>query len=469
MGMVDYLRQLLEINAVLVWFVYGLMFFILGLAITLRSRAHSRLELAQHLSWLAAFGFLHGLHEWGDLFIPIQATYLPAQTINFLYYVQTVLLAASYVVLFQFGAVLLRERWPFLPGLPATVFVGWLAWFIFTGLGFQEEILDLRALGAIWARYLIGFPGALLSAVALSYQVRKQIRPLQLRHIERLFSVASFALGAYAITGGLIVPPGDFFPANWLNNDTVVATLGVNPPVIRSIIGLTLALAIIRALEVFQIEVDRMIEQMQVERELISERDRIGRELHDGAIQTIYTAGLLIETASRKLKPDSELAKPLDRAGKAINEAIATLRSFMGGLRPAVEGQSLHQVLTDRKADSHLASLIKIDWEIDLPPDQKTQAERVLHVVGVLDEALSNAVRHAEARHVRVRARQADHQLLLTIEDDGRGFDQTQKHGGFGLRNMRDRARLLDGTLKIESQPNHGTKITLSAPWEAAT
>jgi len=144
--MLDFIREFLEINSVLVWFVYGQMFFILGLAITLRSRAHSRLELARHLPWLAAFGFLHGLNEWGDLFIPIQATYLPADTINLLYFVQSLILAASFAVLFQFGAELLRERWQLIRVLPLLTFLGWLVWFLISHVQLQSDMVLHRTL-----------------------------------------------------------------------------------------------------------------------------------------------------------------------------------------------------------------------------------------------------------------------------------------------------------------------------------
>ena len=464
--MIDLLREILEINSVLVWFVYGLVFFVLGLAIALRSRAHSRLELARHLSWMAAFGFLHGLNEWGDLFIPIQATYLQAETINLLYFVQSLILAASFAVLLQFGAELLQDRWPALRLLPTLVSLGWLAWFLVSHAQLQGDMLAHRDIASVLARYLIGFPGGMLSAMGLYHQVNKQIKPLHLKRIETPFLVASFTLAGYAVTGGLIVPSANFFPANWLNNDAVVAALGINPPVIRSIIGLTLALSVIRALEIFQIEVDRMIEQMQVERELIYERDRIGRELHDGAIQTIYTAGLLVESASRKLESDSPLAQPLERAGKAINEAIADLRAFIGGLRPAEAPQSLRQALSERAADGQLASLVDIEWNIDIPEALDFQTARIPHVMGILNEALSNAIRHAGASHVRVEANRSNGKFEMVIEDNGRGFDRRTDARGFGLRNMQDRARLLDGTLHIESKPGAGTKIVLSVPWD---
>src|SRR5215510_1715264 len=106
------LREFFALNRPLVLFVYGQTFFTLGLAIFLQSRRHSRLRLARDLRWLAAFGILHGLHEWGGVFIPIQSTYLPQPYIDVLQALQVVILATSFVCLMIFGAVTLQSRWP---------------------------------------------------------------------------------------------------------------------------------------------------------------------------------------------------------------------------------------------------------------------------------------------------------------------------------------------------------------------
>ena len=78
------LAEIFELNQSIIYFVYGLIFFILGFAIILQTRQSSRLDLARSLRWLAAFGIAHGFHEWGDLFIPIQATYLSTQGMRLL-------------------------------------------------------------------------------------------------------------------------------------------------------------------------------------------------------------------------------------------------------------------------------------------------------------------------------------------------------------------------------------------------
>ncbi len=107
--MAEFLRTLFALNRDIIYFVYGLTFFILGLAIALQSRHASRLDLARNLNWLAAFGFTHGLHEWGEYFIPIQAAYLSPNIVHWLHGLRLLLLAISFACLFEFGVSLLRS------------------------------------------------------------------------------------------------------------------------------------------------------------------------------------------------------------------------------------------------------------------------------------------------------------------------------------------------------------------------
>jgi signal transduction histidine kinase len=465
--MLETLQTFLEINAALVLFVYGLVFFVLGLAIALQSRHHSRLEFARSLGWLSAFGFAHGLHEWGDIFIPIQATYLGEPAITVLQVLQVILLALSFGFLFQFGAELLRPRWPRLVILPLVVMVVWGLVFIMPGLTLSWDMEVWHTQASIWARYLIGFPGGLLAAYGLRFQAQRTIKPLKLKPIYRTLQMGGAALLAYAILGGLVVPRGEFFPANWLNNEQITTWIGVSPPVLRSLTGLLLAIAIIRALEVFDIEVDHIIEQMELERNLVEERERIGRELHDGVIQTIYTAGLLVESARKKLDEPEIAAQRLERAMGVLNEAIAGLRAYIGGLRPEPDRPSLSAGIRAKAADLRLATLVNVRMEIDLPEEQPFNPANVPHVLAILSEALSNAARHAQAKNVWVRAHCQDRKLVLSVEDDGHGFQAGDDHAGYGLRNMRDRARLLGGELTIDSQPGKGTQVILKTPWES--
>jgi len=95
---------------------------------------------------------------------------------------------------------------------------------------------------------------------------------------------------------------------------------------------------------------------------------------------------------------------------------------------------------------------------------QLVQEERV-NVLAIVGEALSNIVRHAQARQAKISAHAANGRLTLSIQDDGRGMTNGLQ-AGYGLRNMRDRARLLGGQLEVTSASGKGTTITLDIPWK---
>ena len=129
-------------NRDIVLFVYGQVFFVLGMAIALQSWRHSRLVLARSLPWLAAFGFAHAFHEWGYIFIPIQERYVAPPLIGVLIGVQIVLLALSFALLFQFGIEILRPlpgRWRYLRYLPTGLLLLWLWWAFFPALVHDAE------------------------------------------------------------------------------------------------------------------------------------------------------------------------------------------------------------------------------------------------------------------------------------------------------------------------------------------
>jgi signal transduction histidine kinase len=463
----DSVRTIFALNREIILFVYGLVFFVLGLAIALQTRRSSRLDLARSLRWLAAFGFSHGFYEWGDLFIPVQAQYLDPAVIGLLHAVHLLLLAVSFACLLQFGLSLLGppERRPWLRFLPAALLAGWLFAALVLLAARQPEFTAWHNSANALARYAIGFPGALLAAYALRRHTYERIVPLQVPHIVRTLRSAGVLLAFYALLGGLIPPAAPVFPASVLNEAAVEQAIAVPLPVLRSLVGLILTVQIIRALEIFDLETERMIEAMEQGQILAAEHERIGRELHDGAIQSVYSAGLLVEAARRVAEPGSALAGRLDRAVVVLNGAIADLRETLAELRREPQREPLAAGLERLAADPRFRSLVAIDLALDLPEAGALPARRSEHVLAIVREALANAVRHARARQVDIRAARANGRLVLTVQDDGQGLP-SDLQAGFGLRNMRDRARLLGGRLDIGPSPGRGTRVTLDIPWE---
>lgn len=197
---------------------------------------------------------------------------------------------------------------------------------------------------------------------------------------------------------------------------------------------------------------------------LLEERERISMELHDGVIQSLYAIGMYLELArtSDALKPND-----LSQAVNDLDAVIADIRSYIQNLR-AREHQAhtleerLHELVKRLHAPTTLNIIVEpIDEDVILTP---TVFEAVCQMA---NEALSNAIRHANAQHVHIHAIQTGHKFVLKITDDGSGFDTDTAENddsGLGLRNMRQRARLHGGTVTIDSEPNKGTRITVIIP-----
>ncbi len=464
-----FVRTFFELNRGIILFAYGLVFFVLGLAIALQSRRYSRLDLARSLSWLAAFGFTHGLHEWGDLFIPIQAAYLSEPAVQGLNVLQLLLLGVSFACLFQFGVALLRPfgraRW--LHGISAGLLLLWVFGIFFVVLPFAPDLETWHHAANALARYFIGFPAGLLAAYGLRQQTFQRIAPLNVPQIVSTLRLAGVALALYAVFGGLIPPPVWFFPGTVLNTVSFEQTLGLPPLVFRSLIGLALAVTIIRALEVFEVETARLIEAMEQQQILAAERDRIARELHDGVIQTVYTAGLLVESAQKLALSDSAVAARLEKAVMVLNDAIHDLRRNLSELRAipsSLSTEPLAPALRRLAQDPRFGSLVDVSLHLDLSDADALSPIRTDHVLAIVNEALSNVVRHARARRVEINARRANGRLDIMIRDNGIELSG-DAHGSYGLRNMRDRARLLGGSLTVTGASGKGTTVQLSLPW----
>jgi signal transduction histidine kinase len=463
----DLLHTFFQLNRQVIFFVYGLSFFVLGLAIALQSRQHSRLDLARSVPWLAAFGFTHGLNEWGDLFIPIQAAYLGDSAILLLRLIQLLLLAFSFACLFEFGVRLLHPagRARILHTSALALVIVWVVSVLFILFTSAPTPAQWQREANALARYLIGLPGALLAAYSLRRHALQRIAPLTVPHVVRMLRVAGLALASYALFAGLIPPPVPFFPGDMLNAQTFEATTGVPPAVFRSLIGLALAVAIIRALDIFDLETERFIEVIEQQQILAAERERIARDLHDNAIQKVYTAGLLIESAQQQCPSDSLPAQRLARAALVLNDAIADLRRNLGELHAAsASDTSLQETLRRLANDPRFQTLVDIALDLELPEEDSFSAPRVDQVIAIVQEALSNVVRHARARHVRIAARRERERLRLSVQDDGIGLPRPLA-AGYGLRNMRDRAHLLGGEIEITGARGKGTQVRLDIPW----
>lgn len=461
------IRTFFEQNQPIIAFAHGLSFFVMGLAIALQSRQASRLALARSLAWLAAFGILISLFEWGELFSPVHEVYLTPRGVEILHDAHLLFLSLSFACLLEFGVALLRplQRGQWIHPLTIGLLGGYAAALVFVLPRILPDPHIWHNTSDALARYLMGFPGALLAAYGLREQTFRQIAPLEAPRIVSTLRWAGIALAFYAVLGGFIPPPIPFFPGNILNTETFEQVVGLPPLVFQALIGLILAVTIIRALEVFDVETERRIEKIEQQQILATERERLARELHDRTIQTAYSAGLMVDSARKLAEPGSPIASRLEKAVTALDAVIQDLRLNLGELRGTPSGESLTTTLRHITEDPRYRSLVEINLEMNLPAGESLSPARADHVTAIVGEALSNIVRHARASEVTIRAIKGDSCLDLWIQDNGSGLPQDQE-AGFGIRNMQERARLLGGRLEIKSQRGKGTTVHLDIPWQ---
>jgi signal transduction histidine kinase len=199
---------------------------------------------------------------------------------------------------------------------------------------------------------------------------------------------------------------------------------------------------------------------------VVDERERIGKDLHDGIIQTLYAISLSLEDVPEILDDDPvEALARIDRAIESLNGAIADLRQFVVGLRPELVERTdfagLLAALVDqvRQNQDLEVDLELPDGAIALAPHARSE------LLQIAREALSNVARHAQASTARVSLQAEDGEARLAVADDGVGFDPAvaAPRGHHGLGNMRDRATALGGALEVESDRS-GTTIIVRVP-----
>jgi signal transduction histidine kinase len=201
---------------------------------------------------------------------------------------------------------------------------------------------------------------------------------------------------------------------------------------------------------------------------IVEERTRIGMDLHDGIIQSIYAVGLTLES-TRLALPDtaSEADMLLDHAIEALNDTIRDIRNFILDLRPHRFRGDLKEGLARLAREFQANTMVQASF--DLPEEAlngiPTPVARAIFLSA--QEAMANVARHAKASEVKLSLTRHKMAVTLTISDDGCGFDlQAQDQTtGHGLANMRMRTEELNGRFQIETTPGQGTTIAIQLPY----
>jgi signal transduction histidine kinase len=200
-----------------------------------------------------------------------------------------------------------------------------------------------------------------------------------------------------------------------------------------------------------------------------AERARWARELHDETLQELAGLRILL-SAARRTDDRARVDQALDQAVELVTDGIANLRALITDLRPAaldeIGTQAALTALVERvRAMSGLVVELDVDLAFEAGrADARHVPELEETLYRVVQEALTNAVKHAGATALRVTVREGDGSVFVTVRDDGGGFDPEAQSPGFGLIGMAERIALADGRLDVRSAPGEGTAIEVELP-----
>jgi signal transduction histidine kinase len=213
-------------------------------------------------------------------------------------------------------------------------------------------------------------------------------------------------------------------------------------------------------------EEDALFKQ-QLLNQALEGKVRLGHDLHDGIIQSLYASGLTIESARALVLSDpAEADRRLAQCVEHLNGTIRDVRAYITGLAPEQLRQAgFAQAVTALIHELRGGRAVNFDLKIDPEATARLTAAQSTEALQVAREAISNSLRHGGASFVTVRLHQSDREVCLLVQDNGTGFDPARADGpGHGLGNMQARAGRIGATLRIESQPASGTRVILTLP-----
>ncbi|MBX5464471.1 MAG: hypothetical protein IRZ26_02820 [Clostridia bacterium] len=460
-------------DGLLIYFVYGLAFFSTGLLIAAQNLRASRLRLSRAIWYLALFALFHALSEWANVFVPLQAGRLGAAASGLLHGLQLAVVVVSFLFLVEFGVTLRAEqrggdgrgRW-----LPLPLGLAWAAAFLAAGVLYTGTGQRWLAAGYLLAELLLLGPGALLSAFALVQEARRigaeaEAGAPESRQVLRRVA-ASLRWTAGCLLGWAAVPELleslDPFSGG-LGRGPVAAALDV----LAVPAGAGIAVFTLRTLEIFRVEEERRLEQLEQSNALMRERNRIASDLHDGAVQILYAIGMEADAALLARRGQEEhLAVIKDLAQKGIAETRAVIREMR---QIPWNGASLGEALRRLPAEVALPALPEVEVEVHgeegpLPVEVRSLLYRVAR------EAFVNACKHSGGRRVRLALEFGPEAVRLAVSDDGRGIDEAARRkmltdsGHFGLSGLAARLAELNGSLEIADRPGGGAVVLASIP-----
>jgi len=476
------MSEILQVNVLVMYLIYGLSFYTMGMAIALQYRSYSSFRLAHSLSLLAAFALLHGLSEWGSVFIPVKVPNFGDLPLWKLIAIQRMLQSVSYFFLFCFGAKLISDTrykgnnlyWWLT--IPTVAFLAWLIQFSrFIPLVGTTELIQWLLHSECWSRYLLAFPAGILTAYGLALQIPDTWK-LNHKSVVRNLWLATIAFGMFAVFSGLVVPHAEVgFLSYIINSVNFKHFTGLPIELFRTATAMLATYAITRLLVIFDLEKNKQVTEVKRLEAVYLERERFARDLHDDVIQSIYAVGLGLQTTKNVIDKDPAKAnKEVSNSVRQLNDVIHVIREYIQGLESKRAEQDLKKAL-EGIINPFRKQGLKIKFNFLLSSGTRvkplTEAEDwEQQLRQIMREALNNVIRHSSATKAQIDVFLDGDNLVVLIKDNGRGIpkelpypdEASRRH--MGVKNMRRRTSLLGGDFQITSSPGEGTTVEITIP-----
>jgi len=479
-----------QLNYLLMFFIYGLAFFSMGLAMALEAGRSPDVEEATLLKPLAMFGILNAISQWMEIVI-LPGIWLEIPVPKPFLLTKLFFLAMSFASLTAFGVQAYR---PARRQVAASVYasLGFLLVY-FIGIGINHIIPwnstpnCLRCADAL-ARYLLALPGAMLAALALKNHAlkNKETNP----DLASAYRLASWGFALFGLTQ-IFPARAEIYPAPFINAELFWEITGIPIQLVSTFMALFTMGNLIHAShiaekgrrqELYKAQEGKLAALEQVQNELLKrrelrkdlfrhivlaqeeERGRISRELHDDTAQILTAASLNMAALKAVITDNPKAMGLLERSQGLCQEMSQALYRMVHDLRPAqLDDFGLVPALRHLTEEKWFSRKVAITFEASGGP---RRVDPVIETVlfRVAQEALTNILRHAHTDTARLGILFEKEQIILTVQDQGAGFIPALKGPGFGLAGITERVELINGRLEIDTAPGKGTTITVVVP-----
>ena len=475
----------------LVYFIYGLGFFSMGIALVLESYRTPGLAERRELRPLALFGLMHGIHEWVEIYI-LQRAWLGQPFPEVVTWLRVIWLTLSFIPLIIFAFFILLPRYK--PGSyqPYLVFGLFVLFLLIILINWRSDPQDMLGHFDALARYILAVPGGVLTGLALRYraqQVKKETR----LNLARCLNWAAIGFGVYGLTQ-IFVSSTSMFPAYWINAELFRRVTLIPIQGVRAAMSILITVELIRAIQMVDKERENqlltakqerldaleqihqdLLQRETMRRELLrhtvqaqeEERSRIARELHDETAQLLTAINLNLATLHVAAPRRAELTELINRLNTLSRQMSLGIYRMVHDLRPA-QLDDLGLISALQYLAEQAKERMKMVAFLDVQGNRQRLDPLIETVIfRVAQESLTNVFRHAKTVEAHMRLVFDPGEIHFSVEDKGVGFEPTRHMippHGWGLEGMRERVEAVGGQFKVESAPGRGTLISVVVP-----